>query len=101
MLVVGTSSTFMTRGLSGCLPGKSGSTHAFVAPIDQVTVGEGVTGHVDVIASDVADDNADVTDRDLGQRHFFDYHQPRVEVPRASEQDLLLQATANPFPTNA
>ena len=68
--------------------------HALAAALDEVAVRERVAGHVEVLAADVADDHADVADRDLGQRHQLDPHEPRVEVPRAGEQHLLLQAAA-------
>ena len=68
--------------------------HALAAALDEVAVRERVARHVDVLAADVADDHADVADRDLGQRHQLDLHEPRVQVPRARQQHLLLQAAA-------
>ena len=95
MFVVGTSSTFITRVLTGCLPGSSGSTHTPLRPsLHEVAVRERVARHVEVLAADVADDDADVADRDLGQRHLLDADEPRIQVPRAREQHVLLQAAA-------
>ena len=95
MFVVGTSSTFITRVLSGCLPGSSGSTHTPLRPRSTRSPCVNVVARdVDVLAADVADDHADVADRDLGQRHQLDLHEPRVQVPRAGQQHLLLQAAA-------
>ena len=55
---------------------------------------ERVARHVEVLAADVAHDDADVADRNLGQRHLLDLHEPRIQVPRAGQQHLLLQAAA-------
>ena len=95
MFVVGTSSTFITRVLIGCLPGSSGSTHTPLRP--RSTRSPCVNASPDTSRcsrADVADDDADVADRDLGQRHLLDLHEPRVQVPRAGQQHLLLQAAA-------
>ncbi len=49
---------------------------------------------VDVLAADERDHDADGADRDVEHRHLLDLGEPRVEVPRAGEEDLLLQAAA-------
>ncbi len=67
---------------------------ALAAAGDEVAVGEGVARHVDVLGADVADDDADVADRDLGHRRQVDLDEPRVQVPRAGQEDVLLQAAA-------
>ncbi len=47
-----------------------------------------------MLAPDVADDHADVADRDLDQRHLLDLHEPRVQVPRTGQQHFFLQTAA-------
>src|SRR4051812_46863249 len=68
--------------------------HALAAALDEIAVREAVAGDVDVLAADVADDDADVADRDLRQRHELDRDEPRVEVPRARQDDVLLETAA-------
>ncbi|MBK7076173.1 MAG: hypothetical protein IPH44_28150 [Myxococcales bacterium] len=67
---------------------------ALAAAVDQVAVGEVGAGDVEVLVADVRDDHADVADRDLGELVQLDPHEPRVDVPRARQQHLLLQAAA-------
>src|SRR5262245_826017 len=55
---------------------------------------EAITREIDVLAADVAHHHADVADRNLGERHQLDRHEPRVEVPRSAEQHVLLQTAA-------
>ena len=84
MFVVGTSSTFITRVLIGCLPGSSGSTHTPLRPRStRSPCVNAVAGDVEVLLADVADDDADVADRNLRQRdrldrtsHGFRFHEP-------------------------
>src|SRR6476661_4957587 len=66
--------------------------HALAAALDEVTVLEAITRQVDVLAADVADHHADVADRNLRERDQLDRDEPRVQVPRAREQHVLLQA---------
>src|SRR5207342_2212381 len=68
--------------------------HTLPAPLHEIAVGECVAGQIDVLAADVADDHADVADRDLDQRHLLDLHEPRVQVPRTGQQHFFLQTTA-------
>ena len=93
--MVGTSSTFITRVLIGCLPGSSGSTHTPLRPrCTRSPWVKCVARDVQVLVADVADHHADVADGDLGHRHLLDLHEPGVQVPRAGQQHLLLQAAA-------
>ena len=79
--------------LIGCLPGYSGrDPDAFVALVHQVAVLELEAADVHVRLADEGDDHADVADGDLHHRHLLDLDEPRVQVPRAGQQDLLLQS---------
>ena len=68
--------------------------HALAAALDEIAVGEVGAGDVEVLLADVRHHHADVADRDLGERDQLDRREPRVEVPRARQQHLLLQAPA-------
>jgi hypothetical protein len=72
--------------------------HALVPAGHQIAVGEGVARHVHVLLADVADDDTDVADGDLGHGDQLHLDEPGVEVPRARQQHLLLEAAAAPRP---
>ena len=65
---------------------------AFVALLDQVAVLELEAADVHMGLADVGNDHADIADGDLHHRHLLHLDEPRVQVPRAGEQDLLLQS---------
>ena len=57
-------------------------------------MGERVARQIEVLAADVAHDDADVADRDLDERDRFDLDEPGVQVPRAGQQHVFLQSAA-------
>ena len=65
---------------------------AFVAGVHEIAVLELDAADVHVRLADERDDDADVADGDLHHRHLFHLREPRIQVPRAGQQDLLLQA---------
>ena len=67
----------------------------FVAGVDQIAVFEVHAADVHMRHPDVGHDHADVTDGDLHHRHLLDLDEPWVQVPRAAQENLLLQ-TAPP-----
>jgi hypothetical protein len=69
-----------------------GNPHALVADIDEIAVLELHAAHVDVREPDKRNHDADGADGDVEHRDLLDLHEPGVEVPRAGEQHLLLQA---------
>lgn len=71
-----------------------GDPHALVTDVDEVAVLEFGAAHVEVRKADKGDHDADGPDRDVQHRDLFQLGEPRVEVPRAGEQDLLLQTAA-------
>ena len=69
--------------------------HALAAPFDEIAVRERIARYVEVLAADVADDDADVAD--AGSRSSgtcSTLNEPRVQVPRSRQQHFLLQAAA-------
>ena len=68
--------------------------HALAALLDQVAVREVIARHVHVLLAHVAHHDADVADRNLGERHHLHPYEPWVQVPRPRQQYLLLQAAA-------
>ena len=66
--------------------------HALVAGVHQVAVLEVGAAHVLVRLAHEGDDDAHVADGDLRHGHLLHLHEPGVEVPRAGQQHLLLQA---------
>ena len=93
MLVVGTSSTFITRVLIGCLPGYNGVTQTPLWPGFTRSPCLNSTPLTSTWAcAHEGNDHADVADGDLHHRHLFHLDEPGVQVPCAGQQDLLLQS---------
>ena len=93
MLVVGTSSTFITRVLIGACRAAAARPTRPCGPLDQIAVGE-ASPETSRCSADIADDHADIADRDLGQRDRLDLHEPGVQVPGAREQHFFLETAA-------
>src|SRR5690242_13566354 len=62
-----------------------------MADIDQVAVLELHAADVFVRLADERYDDADIADRNLHHGNLFDLRKPGVQIPRAGQQDLLLQ----------
>ena len=75
----------MLAGIQGRHP------DALVARVYQVAVFELNAADVFMRHADERDHHADVPDGDVHHRHLFHLHEPRIQVPRAGEQDLFLQ----------
>src|SRR6188768_1670393 len=86
---------FHRAGVERMLAGKQRlDPHALAADFNEVAVRETVAGQVDVLAANIADDDADITDRDFGERDELDGDKPRVEIPCTRQKHCLLETAA-------
>ena len=84
-------------GVDGVLAGiKRRDPHALMARVDQVAVLELKAAHVLMGHADVGNDHANVANRNLHHGYLLHLHEPRVQIPSARKQDLLLQPAPAP-----
>src|SRR5256885_1971876 len=70
--------------------------NAFVADVDEVAVFEIDAADILVGLPHERDHDTDVADWDLHHRHLFDMHEPRIQIPGARQENLLLQTAPPP-----
>ena len=78
----------MFAGIERCDP------NTFVTLINEVAMFEIQAADIHVRHADVGDHHTDVANRNLHHRHLLDLREPRIEIPRAGQEDLFLQAAS-------